>query len=417
MGEAREIPPDVRMRGFSNRTPVAAIWAWLEEAAGPLPAETISLAEAHRRILAEPVVATEAVPPFARAAMDGFALRGRETVGAGAYNPLVFPVAGESLPGAPFTGPLPPASAVRIMTGAPLPEGADAVAPAEIAREAEGRAEVTAAVPPRKHVGAVGEDIQAGATLLAAGHQLRPQDLGLLASTGRSEVAVVARPRVRLLVTGEEVVAPGGVRGPAQVFDANTHMLAALVERDGGLLEAADRVGDDPQGIGDLLNRGSAHAVLVTGGSSVGAEDHAPRLLAECGELAFHGVAMRPAAPTGVGRIGGALVFLLPGNPVACLAGYDFFAGRAIRQRGGRPGDWPHASVRRPLARKVTSEIGRTDYCRVALGAAGVEPIASSGASILSSTTRADGFVIVPADSEGYAPGTEVTVRLYRSGD
>jgi len=124
-------------------------------------------------------------------------------------------------------------------------------------------------------------------------------------------------------------------------------------------------------------------------------------------------VAMRPSAPTGMGRMGGTLVFLLPGNPVSCLAGYDFFAARAVRRLGGRPGGWPHATVRGTLARKITSEIGRMDYCRVVLGAEGVEPIALSGASILSSTTRADGFVVIPGDSEGYGPGTEVTVRLY----
>ena len=122
---------------------------------------------------------------------------------------------------------------------------------------------------------------------------------------------------------------------------------------------------------------------------------------------------MRPSSPAGVGAIGDALVFLLPGNPVSCLCAYDFFAGRAIRLRGGRRGDWPHRTREGVVARKIVSAIGRVDYCRVRLTNGEVEPLALSGASILSSTTRADGFVIVPAESEGYAPGTTVTLYLY----
>ena len=153
--------------------------------------------------------------------------------------------------------------------------------------------------------------------------------------------------------------------------------------------------------------------ILVSGGSSVGTEDHAPRLLAELGELVIHGVAMRPSSPAGAGMIGTAWVFLLPGNPVSCLCAYDFFAGRAIRLCGGLPGGWPHRTRACRLTRKIASAIGRVDYCRVRLDGDQAEPIALSGASILSSTTRADGFVIVAPESEGCGAGAEVTVYLY----
>jgi molybdopterin molybdotransferase len=214
-------------------------------------------------------------------------------------------------------------------------------------------------------------------------------------------------------VTGNEVVAPGTPKGEYQIYDANSPMLRALVARDGGRIERHARLGDDPGGIRAALVDPGADVILVSGGSSVGAEDHAPRLLAEAGELAIHGVAMRPSSPAGVGRIGATLVFLLPGNPVSCLCAYDFFAGRAIRLRGGRKADWPHAVRQGVVARKIVSSIGRVDYCRVRFADGGVEPLATSGAAILSSTTRADGFVIVPAESEGYGPGAEVTVYLY----
>jgi molybdopterin molybdotransferase len=145
----------------------------------------------------------------------------------------------------------------------------------------------------------------------------------------------------------------------------------------------------------------------------VGQEDHAPALIAEHGELAIHGVAMRPSSPAGMGKFGQRLVFLLPGNPVSCLCAYDFFAARAIRSLGGLPREWPYRRTQAPLARKLVSAIGRVDYARVRLAQDRVEPVSISGASVLSSTTRAAGFVVVEQDSEGYPEGHLVNVWLY----
>jgi molybdopterin molybdotransferase len=299
------------------------------------------------------------------------------------------------------------------MTGAPVPPSTDAVIPAEYAVESSGEIVVTRPVAPGQHVGHRGEDIREGSPALPAGRRLRPQDLGLIASIGMAEVSVVRQPRVRILVTGNEIRAPGTPKDRYEVYDANSYMLRALIARDGGMLETQHRLQDDRERIRAALVEAGADVILVSGGSSVGSEDHAPQLIAEAGELAVHGVAMRPSSPAGMGRIGAALVFLLPGNPVSCLCAYDFFAGRAIRLHGGRPAEWPHRTVQRAVARKIVSAIGRVDYVRVRFGEEGVEPIALSGASILSSTTRADGFVIVPQPSEGYGPGAEVTVYLY----
>jgi molybdopterin molybdotransferase len=189
-------------------------------------------------------------------------------------------------------------------------------------------------------------------------------------------------------------------------------MLAALVQRDGGVPMYSGTVPDDPMSILAAM-RDKVDVVLVSGGSSVGQEDHAPGLLAEHGELAIHGIAMRPSSPAGMGRLGTRLVFLLPGNPVSCLCAYDFFAGRAIRALGGLPREWPYRRLRAPLARKLVSVAGRVDYARVSLAGGQVFPLAIGGASVLSSTTRADGFVVVPQDSEGYPPEAEVDVWLY----
>jgi molybdopterin molybdotransferase len=267
-------------------------------------------------------------------------------------------------------------------------------------------------VAPGQHVGRIGEDIAKRTTVLPKGRTIRPQDIGVLSSIGVAEAAVVRRPRVRILVTGNELLPPGSKPSGCSIVDANSPMLAALVRRDGGVPIHPGIVRDDPEAILDAM-RESADVVLVSGGSSVGQEDYAPRLLAEHGELAIHGIAMRPSSPAGMGKLDDRLVFLLPGNPVSCLCAYDFFAGRAVRVLAGRSADWPYRTFQGRLRRKLVSAVGRVDYARVKLVGDEVEPLATGGASVLTSTTRADGFVVVPGDSEGYPPNAEVTVWLY----
>jgi molybdopterin molybdotransferase len=251
-----------------------------------------------------------------------------------------------------------------------------------------------------------------GTTVLHRGRTLRPQDLGLLSSIGAGDVNVIRKPRVRLVVTGNELLPSGSSPRGHCIADANGPMLAALAERDGAVVSLPGLVPDDRDAIRKALHD-DADVIVVSGGSSVGAEDIAPTLVAEDGELWVHGIAMRPSSPTGFGRLGHRLVFLLPGNPVSCLCGYDFFAGRAIRALGGRAREWPYQPVVAPLARKISSPIGRLDYVRVRIVDGRVEPLATGSASVLSSTTRADGFVVVAADSEGFAADADVKVWLY----
>jgi molybdopterin molybdotransferase len=403
---------DVRMRGFARRTTVAEALAWLDRQVRPLPEETVPLGDAAGRVLATGISSAVDVPPFVRAMMDGFAVRAADTLGATPYNRLALEILGASMPGRPFEGTMGRGQAVRIMTGAPLPAGADAVLPAEFVESEENRVWAQGEVPPQRHVGRIGEDVAAGATVLPAGRVLRPQDLGVLSSIGVGRVPVVRRPRVEIVVTGNEILPAGSTGDHYKIADANGPMLSALVTRDGGIPQSPGIVPDDPEALLNAM-RAPADVVLVSGGSSVGQEDHAPVLLARHGQLTIHGIAMRPSSPTGMGVLDGRLVFLLPGNPVSCLTAYDFFAGRAIRGLGGRPLAWPYRRITAPLAKKVSSAIGRLEYLRVRLVEGRVEPLAIGGASILSSTTRADGFVIVPDDSEGYPPETQVEVFLY----
>lgn len=403
---------DVRMRGFARRTTVAEALRWLDGAARVLRPETVRLGEAAGRVLAEDVASEVDVPGFARAMMDGYAVRAADTLGASSYEPLPLAVVGQVMPGGPCEVEVRGGQAARIMTGAPLPAGADAVLPAESAQADGDRVLALGEVSPGKHVGARGEDVAAGTVVLRAGRRLRPQDLGLLSSIGRAEVPVVRRPVVRVVVTGNELLPPGARPHGYRIADANGPMLASLVARDGGVPRNPGAVPDRPEAILEAL-RDEADVVLVSGGSSVGQEDLAPALLAERGELAVHGVAMRPSSPTGMGTLDGRPVFLLPGNPVSCLCAYDFFAGRAIRAMGGLGRDWPYRSAWLRLRRKLVSTVGRLDYARVRIVEGEVEPLAIGGASVLSSTTRADGFVVVPDDSEGFPEGAEVEVFLY----
>lgn len=406
---------DVRMRGFRDRTEVADAVALLTARLQPLECEPVPVGTAAGRVLAADVIAEVAVPPFDRAAMDGYALRGSETFGAGPYNPLEFDIIGVALPGKPFTGTVGPGQAVRIMTGAPIPQGADAVLQAEAAEEVGGRLHVSEPVPPARHVGRRGEDIEPGAVVLRAGRLLRPQDAGVLASLGTSPVAVVRRPSVAILITGDELLPPGSKPEGSRIVDSNSVMLEALVRRDGGVPQSGPIIPDRREAVRQALLDSRADTVLVSGGSSVGQEDHAPRVLAESGELPVHGLALRPASPAGFGFLGGRPVFLLPGNPVSCLCAYDLLAGPAVRRLGGRSMELPYRRTTLPLSRKLVSVAGRVDYVRVRVEDGRVEPLATSGASALSSTTRADGFVLVPRDSEGQAPGELVEVYLYDS--
>jgi molybdopterin molybdotransferase len=411
------------MQGFARRHTVQAALTWLDAQLTQLDAEDVALRAAGGRVLASPIASPIDIPGFDRATMDGYAVVAQSTEGAMPYNRIPLKVVGDALPGVPFLQQLAPGETVRIMTGAPMPDGSDAVLPAEFV-EVSSRALDPATldqpcgvlalstVSPGKNVGRRGEDIVAGTTVLEAGRLLRPQDLGVMSSIGLGTARCTRRPRVRLVITGNELLPSGSAPYGFHITDANGPMLAALAERDGAIVDFPGLVRDEADAILAGL-QADADIVIVSGGSSVGIEDLAPMLVARHGELVVHGIAMRPSSPTGFGRIGNRLIFLLPGNPVSALCANDFFAGRAIRGLGGRPAQWPYRAMRATLARKISSPIGRVDYARVRLEDGHVEPLSVGGASVLSSTTRADGFVIVGDDSEGFPAGAEVEVWLY----
>lgn len=386
-------PVDTPVPPFAPGLPEEA-WAWIDAELQPLEAETVPTAEAAGRVLAGAVRVAAPVPAQARAGVDGYALAARDTHGAGDYSPL--PLRLHARPPAR----LGPGEACRIASGEPLPEGADAVLPLDRAEASPGCLEAGASLAPGEHVVGVGEEASAGSAPLAPGRRLRPQDLAWLIGAGVGEVAVRRRPRVRILLA----------RAPQA--DADGPMLTALVARDGGEPLGSVRCGDRAA-LEAALRRPEADLVLVVGGTGFGPEDHAPAAVAAAGELVQRGVAMHPGETAGLGRCAGVPVVLLPGWPLACLSAYDLLAARALRRLAGLPPEPPYRRVQGVLTRKVASSLGRLELCRVRVTEAGVEPLSIAEGRVLATAVQADGFVVVPLQSEGHAEGATVTVHLY----
>ena len=404
---------DIRMRGFLKRTPVKTFLSLIKDYSQVLSAEEILSVEASGRILAQKIISPTNVPNFDRSAMDGYALDAESTFGASSYNPLMFQVVGQVTPGETYNVEIQAGEALRIMTGGPIPKGTNAVLMAENAEIFDDKIQVLEAVPPGKHVGKIGEDIQQDQVLFEKGRCLRPQDIGVLASIGLEKIKVVRKPKVELLITGNELLKPGEKPRGVQIVDSNSVMLSPLIVRDGGVLKDVYHVPDKRELLSKHLSSSRSDLICMTGGTSVGIDDHGPVLVDELGELLVHGIPMRPAAPTGFGLIGEKKVFLLPGNPVSCLSAYDYFVGRALRMMGGRSEEWPYRSKIVKLATKISSEIGRIEYVRLRIENERAFIIAAGGASILSTTTQADGFLLTEEDSEGFAEGEQVQVWLY----
>ena len=404
---------DIRMRGFLKRTPVKTFLSLIKDYSQVLSAEEILSVEASGRILAQKIISPTNVPNFDRSAMDGYALDAESTFGASSYNPLMFQVVGQVTPGETYNVVIQAGEALRIMTGGPIPKGTNAVLMAENAEIFDDKIQVLEAVSPGKHVGKIGEDIRQDQILFEKGRCLRPQDIGVLASIGLEKIKVVRKPKVELLITGNELLKPGEKPSGVQIVDSNSVMLSPLIVRDGGVLKDVYHVPDKRELLSKHLSSSRSDLICMTGGTSVGIDDHGPVLVDELGELLVHGIPMRPAAPTGFGLIGEKKVFLLPGNPVSCLSAYDYFVGRALRMMGGRSEEWPYRSKIVKLATKISSEIGRIEYVRLRIENERAFIIAAGGASILSSTTQADGFLLTEEDSEGFAEGEQVQVWLY----
>jgi molybdopterin molybdotransferase len=395
--------------GASGRASVEAVTALIDAWAAPLQPDAIPLADAPGRITAGAVTADVDLPPFDRAAADGYALRADETVGAGAYNALPFKLQ-------PAATGVAPGSAAAVESGDPMPAGADAVVRLEQAfADAAGMIAIVAPVASGSEVERAGGQAARAGVLVPAGRRLGPAEIALLAAAGIERVAAHRKPRVRcLLATGHAVETAGTLPLPRHaVHDANGPMLAALVARDGGVVVDLRAGLRERAALRDALALPGADIVLVAGGTGPGPRDHAAAALAEAGELAVHGVALRPGESAGAGRISGIPVFLLPGTPAACLWAYELLAGRAVRRLAGLGPGLPFPTRTLRAGRKIVSEIGMLEVCPVRCTAGGeAVPIVSFAEAGLAAAAQADGFILVPEASEGHPAGAPLTVYL-----
>jgi len=408
----------VRMQGFPRYTRLADALKIVLSNVERLEPEVVPFNRALGRVLAEDVVSEVDVPPFDRSAVDGYVVRAADTFGASELKPVKLRVIRSVAIGATSKLHVGKGEAVKIMTGAPLPKGADAAVMVEHTRAKDKKIAVSAPVTPGKNVSARGEDVKVGEVVLGRGQLLRPQDVGMLASVGKIRVRVSQRPRVAILATGGELRKPGKHLGRAEITDVNSYSLAAAVESCGGLSHQLGIVPDRSELLRRALRRAIGHdMVLASGGSSVGEFDIMPDVIARLGELLFHGVAIRPGGPTAFGIVKGKPVFALAGFPVSSLVAFDMLARPALRKMQGLPTDRGYPRVRAKLARKVSSTLGRADIVRVRVrakrGELVADPIRVTGSGVLSSMTEADGFVIVPEDVEGFDEGSIVEVELY----
>lgn len=403
-------------------TPVdKAVSEFLARISHKPPVVELPLGEALGRYLAKDVVAEVDVPPFDRAAFDGYAVRSVDTLGASRTNPVVLRVVGRSTPGSPFLGSIKEGEAVEIATGAPLPEGADAVVPYEEAADRGGSIEVYRPVPQYYYVSRRGEDLSKGELVLRAGTRLRPWDLGVLASLGMSRVPVY-RVRAAVISTGDELVDVEDVKGappPGKVVNSTRFALVGLFREMGADAEYLGLLPDDEEAIRRALERalGDFDIVATTGGASVGGPDATHKAVSSIADFYVRGIAVRPGRPNGAAVVGGKPVVVLSGFPVAAIVGFELFAKPAVlKMVGGRPEPLP--SVKGVLTRRITTPINVRTYARVKAYVKGgriyVEPLAVTGSGVLSTLTKGNALLVVPENREGYDEGDEVEVQLIR---
>lgn len=420
---ATETPSSPAARGPTERT--VGVDEALERilaAFTPLPTEHAPILDALGLVLAEDVVASDNIPPYANSAMDGYAVRARDTLGASVGEPVSLRLAGYARAGSPSDDQVTAGTAIRIMTGAPIPEGADAVVRFEDTDEgthglAIGRVSVNRPVGLWENVRPAGEDIRGGDVPLAAGTRLRAPEIGLLAAMNRATVPVHRRPRVAILSTGDEIASVGAELGPGQIRDSNGPLLAARTRLLGCepllLGIARDTVGDVAARLDAIAD---ADLIVTSGGVSAGDYDVVKDALCAQGEIAIWQVRMRPGKPLAFGQVGGTPLLGLPGNPVAAAVSFEQFGRPAILKMLGRR-DLEIPTVEATVQERIENRGGRRHYVRVVVTGNPGEGYSArlagrQGAGVLTSLVRANGLLVVPEHLEAAEPGARLPVHM-----
>jgi molybdopterin molybdotransferase len=402
--------------------PLKSVDAHLAEILGvvqPLGGLDMTLSDAHGTVLVEDVHSTFPLPPFDNSAMDGYAVRAEDLRTASAATPVTLPVVGDVPAGSTSPYTVQPGLCVRIMTGAPIPPGADAVVPIEETDGGIAQVAIRRAVPTGHCIRTSGEDAPSGAEVLKAGTHLGATQLGLLAAIGRDRVHVRPRPRVVVLSTGSELVEPGQPLSRGQIPDSNSALLTAAALESGAIAYKVGIVPDEPGLLADTLEDQLIRAdmIVTTGGVSVGAYDVVKEVLSRVGTVGFDRVAMQPGMPQGFGTIGPDRTpfFGLPGNPVSAYVSFEVFVRPALRRMlGVEPIMRP--TVRARVSEAVRSPAGKRSYLRGSLsvesGAYVVRPVGAAGSHLIASLAASNSLIVVPEDQTEVEAGGAVSVML-----
>ncbi|WP_170365445.1 molybdopterin-binding protein [Ruegeria arenilitoris] len=401
------LPPGVEW------TPVADALALLRDRLHPVAgAETLPVGQACGRVLAREVIAQRSNPPLPNTAVDGYGFAGGRPEG-----PHVLPLAeGRAAAGVPFAGAVPEGQALRVLTGAPLPEGMDTVILEEDVTVQDGHIAFNGPLKAGANTRKAGEDVQAGALALPAGRRLTPADLALLSAVGVAEVPVRSPLRVGVLSTGDELRDPGQAAGPGQIYDANRPMLLSMLQRMGFVPVDLGRVGDDRAALRDRLDQAAQQtdAILTSGGASAGDEDHVSALLRATGALQEWRIALKPGRPLALGLWQGTPVFGLPGNPVAAMVCTLIFARPALGLMAGEGWQQPQG-FDLPAGFAKRKKSGRREYLRARVRDGRVEVFHSEGSGRISGLSWAEGLVELPDGPLDIQPGDPVRLIPYGS--
>lgn len=391
----------------------------------PLDVQSVALLEALGRVLAADMSADMNVPPFANSAMDGYAVLGADVQAATNNTPATLRILGEVAAGNTTDVRVEPGTAIRIMTGAPMPPGADTIVPFEETDEGQpdslhqqGQVRVFTSVPVGASVRAAGEDITAGTVVLRRGTLLRPAEIGVLATVGAANVPVYRRPKVVILATGDELVEVGERPGPGQIRNANGYSNAAQVLAAGGETLQLPIARDTEAELNARIDQGlawGADLFLTSGGVSVGDYDVVKKVLTQRGQMGFWRVKMKPGKPIAFGDVGGVPLLGLPGNPVSAMVGFELFGRPALLKMQGRDG-WARPTIQATFTGTITDRADRRQYVRVRIEQRDGEFLAhltgEQGSGVLTSMMHADGLMIVPEGMTLVEPGARLPVLM-----
>lgn len=377
--------------------------------------ETVPLKEAHKRVLAEEILSFHDSPPFDKSAMDGFALKAEDTFGASNSAPKTFKLIGGIGAGDKFDNVVGDGEAIVIATGAPIPEGANAVLMKEYTSTADDVVTITAQVTPGENISPKAEDIKKGDAVLKKNTFIRYQEMGLIASAGYDEVKVYKKPKVKLIITGNELVDPTKEQlDPAQIINSNQFTIASMIE-DAGATCDVGRAQDTFEDVKAAVDEATKEydVVMTTGGTALSKGDVVLDVVENLGELLLHGVSIRPGKPFGAGIVNDTMVFAFSGQPVAAMSQFDMFARKYLFEIQGR--EFSYEIVKRFSKLKIPSQLGRTDFIRAFSDDADARHILNRGSGIIRSMVDANSYIIISENDEGYQKGDIIDVVFFNS--